>query len=293
MALLPTSPAADNDGVHYQHRFHAGNFADVFKHVLLCGLLRALNAKDKPWCYLETHAGAGGYDLADEAAGRTAEFREGIARLFGLRPAPEPLATYLRLVAAANPGEGLRYYPGSPGYALAQARAGDRLVLCEKKAAIAEELRARLGGDPRVLLHQRDGYEAAALLPPPEKRGLVLVDPPYERPDEFEALATFTLSALARFSNGVYALWYPYKNRHDSERFLRRMQRDCTREMLHCLIDTDAPAEGQMRACGLLVINPPFQFVSEARASLPLLAELLAQGPKARALAESWAARTK
>lgn len=277
--------------MHYQHRFHAGNFADVFKHVLLCALLRALNAKDKPWCFLESHAGAGRYDLADEAAGRTAEFRDGVARLVGLASPPEPLATYLRLVAAENPGEPLRHYPGSPALALALARAHDRLILCEKKPAVAEQLRLALGSDARVVLHQRDGYEAGALLPPKEKRGLVLVDPPFERADEFEAMADFVLASLARFSNGVYALWYPYKNRHESDRFLRRMQRDCSREMLNCLIDTDAPAEGQMRACGLLVINPPFQFIGEAQAAMPLLADLLGQGPRPRAQAECWAAR--
>lgn len=272
--------------MHYQHRFHAGNFADVFKHVVLCNLLQALNRKDTPWAYLETHAGAGGYAI-DAAAERTQEYQDGIGRLYGRGDAPAPVAAYLDQVRAQNTG-GLRRYPGSPAFAAQAARAGDRLVLCERQPAIAAELKAALGQDRRVAIHQRDGYEAAALLPLPEKRMLVLADPPFERPDEFDALADFTLRALQRSSSGIYALWYPYKKRFDTERFLRRMRRDLKREALNCLLDTGAPSEGQMHACGMLVINPPFPFVNDIGPALQWLATALAAGPRPRAQAELW-----
>lgn len=278
--------------MHYQHRFHAGNFADVHKHVLLCGLLRALIRKDAPWAYLETHAGGGAYDLGDEAANRTAEFRNGIERVYGASGAPEPVAAYVGIVRALNAHGALQRYPGSPLFAAHYARAADRIVLCEREAAIAAELKAELGADPHVAVHQRDGYEAQALLPPREKRGLVLVDPPFERPDEFDAVNEFLSRAMTRFANGVYAVWYPYKKRFDTERFLRRLRRDCAREAINYVLETGASSEGQMHACGVVVINPPFSFVGEMAAALPWLADMLSQGTKAEARAEHWQAGT-
>ena len=194
--------------MHYQHAYHAGNFADVFKHVLLCGLLAALGRKDKPWCFFDTHAGAGDYDLAGEGATRTGEWRDGIGRLADVAGAPEMVVDFLRIALAA-PGR----YPGSPLFACDLARPGDRLVLCEKVPAVAEQLKRALRGDARAAVHLRDGYEAASLLPPAEKRGLVLIDPPFERVDEFEAVGDFLEQALARFAGGVYTAWYPLKNR--------------------------------------------------------------------------------
>ena len=160
--------------MHYQHRYHAGNFADVFKHVVLCALLAAQNRKDTPWGYLETHAGAGLYDLREEAAERTGEFQDGIARLIELHDAPGPLADLLRIVRdSQDRPQALEWYPGSPLIARALARAHDRLVLCEKVPEIADQVRHLLRAEPRVAVHQRDGYEAHGLLPPKEKRGLV------------------------------------------------------------------------------------------------------------------------
>ncbi len=263
--------------MHYRHAYHAGNFADVFKHVLLCGLLQALNRKDKPWCYLETHAGAGIYELDSAAAGKTEEWQDGIARLGGLDYPPEPLKAFLK-IALAQP---LRY-PGSPLFAQALAREGDRLVLCEKVA----DVQAQLSVHVQAELHLRDGYEAHGLLPPKEKRGLILVDPPFEARDEFVRVSDFLKKAVARFSNGVYAVWYPLKNRHEAERFLRRVQRDCGRPLLNIEFDNGAAAEGQMRGCGLLVVNPPFQFAGDMEPALKLLVRKLAQGPRARYVAQ-------
>lgn len=264
--------------MHYQHRYHAGNFADVFKHVLLCGLLSALNRKDKPWSYLETHAGAGEYDLSDEAAGRTGEYVDGIARIVGMQNAPALLADLLKIVADANGGGDLKHYPGSPLFALAMAREKDRLVLCEKQPEISEELRRNFKRESRASIHLRDGYEAHGLLPPAEKRGLVLIDPAFEDRKEFEVVGDFLIKSLARFANGIFAAWYPLKNRHEAQRFTRRMQRELTRPVLNFEFDNGAPGEGQMRACGLLVVNPPFQFAREAEPALKALVRELSQG---------------
>jgi 23S rRNA (adenine2030-N6)-methyltransferase len=270
--------------MHYRHAFHAGNFADVFKHVLFVGLIEALSRKDKPWCCVDTHAGAGSYDLVSEDAERTGEWREGIGRLKREPVMPPMVERYLGLVGwfgdGAEPRADLRHsrvYPGSPALAARLMRDGDRLVCCERVAAIAAQLRAHV---PEAQLHVRDGYEALALLPPREKRGLVLIDPPFESRSEFDSAADFLAQATQRFPGGVHALWYPLKNRHEAERFVRRARRDCVRPSLNCTLETGAPGEGQMRGCGLLVINPPFGFLDEARAALAWLAPRLAQGPR-------------
>lgn len=261
--------------MHYRHSYHAGNFADVFKHVLLCALLQALNRKDKPWFYLETHAGAGLYDLFSEAAGKTSEWQDGIGRLLALPEPPPPLADFLAIVRA----QGKNRYPGSPRIAEALARAGDRLVLCEKLPEIWSLLKQEMR-QARAEVHQRDGYEAHALLPPQEKRGLVLVDPPFESRKEFELVSEFLAQATARFNNGVYAIWYPLKNRHEAQRFQRRCAREIDLPALNLEFNNGAPGEGQMKACGLLVLNPPYRFDAEIEPALKLLVRHMAQGPR-------------
>lgn len=261
--------------MHYRHLYHAGNFADVFKHLLLVGLLQALSRKDKPWCYLDTHAGAGRYDLAREEAERTGEWRGGIGRLWTSTPQDSMLTRYVELVKALNASDAdtaPRHYPGSPWLAAQLARLGDRVVGCEKVAAVAESLAEAL---PMLELQRRDGYEAHALWPPREKRGLMLVDPPFERVDEFEAAAELIQRAGARFAGGIYALWYPLKNRHAAGRCLRRLARDSAQPVLDLQIDGGARAAGQMRACGLAVVNPPFGFEADARLALDELAVAL------------------
>jgi 23S rRNA (adenine2030-N6)-methyltransferase len=268
--------------MHYRHSYHAGNFADVFKHVVLCALLGALSRKDKPWCYLETHAGAGAYDLAGVGATRTGEWRDGIGRLFAARGAHEagPLARFLDVVSGLNGTGALKHYPGSPLFAQAFARESDRLVLCEKVPEIADELRENLKGERRAVVHRRDGHEAHALLPPAEKRGLVLIDPPFERNDEFEAAAELVEKSLKRFAGGICAVWYPLKNRHAAARFERRVARACAEPPLRLALETDAPGEGQMRACAVLVVNPPYGLEGDLAPAGKLLARELAQGPR-------------
>jgi 23S rRNA (adenine2030-N6)-methyltransferase len=267
--------------MHYRHSYHAGNFADVFKHAVLCALLAALSRKDKPWCYLETHAGAGAYDLAGQGAARTGEWRDGIGRLAGAAGAPPAVQFVLDAVAGVNGTGALRHYPGSPLFAQACAREHDRLVLCEKVPEVAAELRENLRGERRAAVHCRDGYEAYALLPPAEKRGLLLLDPPFERPDEFDAAAELVEKSLARFAGGVYAAWYPLKNRHAAARFERRVARACDTPPLRLALETGAAGEGQMRACAVLVANPPFGFAEAFTPAGRWLARALAQGPRA------------
>jgi 23S rRNA (adenine2030-N6)-methyltransferase len=278
--------------MHYRHAFHAGNFADAFKHVVLCGLLGALSRKDKPWCYVETHAGAGAYDLSGEGATRTGEWREGIGRLFGAAAAPPLVESWLDVVRGLNGTGALRHYPGSPLFAQSCARESDRLVLCEKLPAVAADLKANLAGERRAVVHVRDGYEAHALLPPAEKRGLVLVDPPFERPDEFTAVGDLFEKCLKRFVAGVHAAWYPLKNRHAAERFERRVARMCAEPPLRLALETGAPGEGQMRACAVLVANAPFGFAEAFDPAGRWLARALAQGPRARFECGPVAART-
>jgi 23S rRNA (adenine2030-N6)-methyltransferase len=309
--------------VHYRHSYHAGNFADVFKHVLLVGLLAALNRKDKPWCYLDTHAGAGAYDLGGEGASRTLEWQQGIARLQDGAGAPELVQDYLRLVTAAREEVHADFYPGSPLFARALARPGDRLVLCDKVPEVAAQLKQALRGDARAAIHLRDGYEAHSLVPPAEKRGLMLIDPPFERTDELDAIAVLIQKSVARFAGGIYAAWYPVKNPHLAARFVRRVAKDTAKPVLDLQFDNGAEADEEirfasterpraeqaprrlrpevrrrqqaeaatgivrivdkkiMRACGLLVVNPPFGFEAEAAAALQWLKPRLAQGPRA------------
>jgi len=258
--------------VHYRHLFHAGNFADVFKHVTLLALLQALSRKDKPWCMLDTHAGAGLYDLRRDEAARTGEWQDGIGRLWAAPPAEPLLQRYIELLRDANDGAGLQRYPGSPWLAARLARPGDRVVACERVPEVAAALAEIL---PQVELHRRDGYESHALLPPREKRGLVLIDPPFERADEFDAAAAFMQRAGARFAGGVQALWYPLKNRHAAGRCLRRLARDSGREVIDLQIDTGRVGAGRMHACGMAVVNPPYGFEADIHPALQALAGAL------------------
>src|SRR5512142_174334 len=189
--------------MNYRHAFHAGNFADVFKHAILLALLDALTGKDTPLCYFDTHAGRGAYRLDEAEALKTGEWRQGIGRLFDAAQTPEPLQRYVAAIRACNPDGELRVYPGSPLLAAQALRAGDRLVLCEMQPDEAAALRGQFRGDRRVHVHHRDGYAALnALLPPAEKRGLVLIDPPFEAQEaEFATIEAALAKAQARWPN--------------------------------------------------------------------------------------------
>ena len=206
--------------MNYRHGYHAGNFADVLKHLALCELLRLLTAKDKKLFVLDTHAGAGGYDLGGELARRTGEAEAGIARLLAAPRAgmPAAVARYLAAVSAYDrkfgpAGGALRRYPGSPRLVRAACAPGDRFVACELHPQEALALRREFAGDRAVEVRQADGYKALkALLPPVERRGLMLIDPPFEAADEFERLLRALRQGVRRFATGCYAVWYPIKD---------------------------------------------------------------------------------
>lgn len=265
--------------MNYRHGYHAGNFADVLKHVALCELLRLLTAKDKKLFVLDTHAGVGGYDLAGGLAARTREAEAGIARLMALPRAGMPAAVvrYLAAVAAYDRkfgrGEGVRHYPGSPRLVRAGLRPGDRFVACEMHPQDALALKREFAGDRAVEVRQADGWHALkALLPPVERRALVLIDPPFEAGDEFDKLARALKQALRRFATGCYAIWYPIKDEEAVEAFTATL---AGLKTLVLELRLNAAPEGKLAACGLAVINPPWTFQEAMAEALPWLAAAL------------------
>jgi len=244
--------------MNYRHAFHAGNFAEVFKHAALVALLRHLLGKPKPFLVLDTHAGAGWYDLAGEEAAKTGEWEAGIGRVIGAgAPGLQP---YLDLVRAANP-DGLRRYPGSPAIVAALLREGDRLVACELRPDDAALLRRAFAADRRVAVHHRDGYEALkAFLPPPERRGLVFIDPPFEDRQEFERLAKALQAAWRRWPTGIFAAWYPVKDRRGPDLLGETFGAPDGPPALAAELFRRPLDGANLAGTGLLVLNPPFRF---------------------------------
>jgi len=265
--------------VNYRHAFHAGNFADVFKHLLIIRLMEDLQRKEKPMFFLDTHAGAGRYDLTGYNAGRTDEWRSGVGRLIAADDVPGDIARYLARLGQSGPR--LRWYPGSPLLAQKLLREGDRAAVCELQPDDAVALQALLRDDPRLAVHRRDGYEALkAFLPPRERRGLTLIDPPFERRDEFEAMVRGLRTAHRRFPTGIYALWYPVKDVHAVSRFRRALGNGRIRRVLDVRMSPlpeDVP--GRFNGCGMIVVNPPWGFDDWATELLPRLTELLCEPP--------------
>lgn len=252
--------------MNYRHAFHAGNFGDCLKHALLVWLLRALMRKPAPLFVLDTHAGAGRYDLTAGPAERTNEWRAGIARL--LDEPPPPLADYVGLVRQ------LGLYPGSPALARALLRPGDRLACCELHPEDHAMLRRYFAHDRAVAVHGRDAWEAiGALLPPTERRGLILIDPPYEDAGDFTRVATGLRAGNAKFATGVFAAWYPIKHRAPVRAFYAAMQESGIRDILGAELWLREPLDPtRLNGCGMLVINPPYRFEDEIT---PILAALL------------------
>lgn len=271
--------------MNYRHAFHAGNFADVVKHVALVGALLHLRKKDKPFRVIDSHAGRGLYDLTGGEAVRTGEAAEGIGRLAVLSGAaglPAALAAYLDIVAACGPGR----YPGSPLIAAHLLRPGDRLIAIERHAEDEPALAAALAPFENAKASLADGYaRLPALLPPPERRGLVLIDPPYEAEDEFARAAALLAAARRRFATGIYLLWYPLKSRAASDALSGEVLAGGGEAVLRIVVDVGAPAKTdkeRLPAAGLLVVNPPYGFAEEMAAAARRLAPLLGRGAPAR-----------
>ena len=283
--------------MNYRHQFHAGNFADVMKHALLVQLVRALQKKERGFLCLDTHAGRGGYELAAAARGdslaRKPEWPDGIGRLCGCPGLPPALDDYLSLLhafdarmtgpaPAGGPAGGPpRFYPGSPWLLRLLARPQERIVLCELQPDESLALHAAFRGVPRLSVRETDGFAALrALLPPPEQRGLVLIDPPFEAQDEWRRIVEALGQALGRFPSGVFAIWYPLTQRARVDAFFAELR---TLPLPPTLALELAIAAGsgalKMKGCGLVVLNPPWTFERTAEPMLHTLAGILAQEP--------------
>jgi 23S rRNA (adenine2030-N6)-methyltransferase len=262
----------------YRHIYHAGNFADVFKHVVLVQLLRALQRKEAPLFVLDTHAGVGRYDLAADAALKNREFAAGVQRALECAEPPAPVADYLALVRAENAaGDALRHYPGSPRLIRALLRPQDRLVLTELHPADFTALKAVFAGDRQVAVHKQDAYLGLkAFLPPRERRGLVLIDPPYELKDEYARVAAGLQAAHARWPTGVYAVWYPILSRSLVTRFHHAIAATGIRRILCAELRVGADTERtEFVGSGMLVVNPPWPLHEELAQPLAWLRRCL------------------
>jgi 23S rRNA (adenine2030-N6)-methyltransferase len=262
--------------VNYRHAYHAGNFADVVKHAALARLVEYLKLKDKAFRVVDTHAGIGLYDLSSDEARKTGEWREGIGRLMQARLPAEAealLAPYLDAVRAANGGGAVERYPGSPWIARHLMRRQDRLSAIELHPQDAARLKALFAGDIQARVIELDGWLAlGAHLPPKEKRGLVLIDPPFEEPDEFGRLVEGLKAAHRRWPGGIYALWYPIKDQAAVAAFRRSLADAGIPRIIDVAFELrPASREPQLDGSGLIVVNPPYTFEAEMRAILPAL----------------------
>ena len=283
--------------MNYRHGFHAGNFADVIKHAVLARVLMHLRQKNAPFRVIDTHAGAGLYDLTGDEATRGGEWREGINRLFTASLRPEIsalLAPYRDAVAAHNPDGALKRYPGSPLLARAALRPQDRLIACELEPKAAAALRHSLRGDPRAKPVEIDGWTAlTAYVPPKERRGLVLVDPPFEQPDEFARLAGALAGAHRKWPGGIYLAWYPLKDAREVEGFARKLARLGIPKILRAEINLPAIAgTTRLRGSGLVIVNPPWTLEAELALLLPALGAILSEDGKC-AIRLDWLAGEK
>jgi len=291
----------------YRHAFHAGNHADVLKHVVLIQLLRYLGQKDKPYMYIDTHAGAGVYALDTGAAAKSREYESGIARLWGRDDLPPALADYVELVRAMNPGGRMHYYPGSPYCADRIARGQDRIRLFElhpsdsrileenfrkREQRLAAEGQRPGGRGKRVLIQKEDGFSGLkALLPPPSRRALVLIDPPYEVKEDYRHVRDTLVDALSRFAGGTYAVWHPLLQRMEARQLPERLKKLPAKDWLHVTLTVGAPTPDGfgLKGSGMFILNPPWTLEPLLRELMPFLKQVLAQDDGARFSIESGA----
>jgi 23S rRNA (adenine2030-N6)-methyltransferase len=267
--------------LNYRHAFHAGGFVDVVKHLILTRLIEYLKLKPAAFRVIDTHAGIGRYDLTGEEAQRSPEWREGIARLLDHDLPPEAAALaqpYLDVVKGENPDGGLKAYPGSPLLVRKLLRPQDRLFAMELHPADAKALSALFAGDIQSRVIELDGWLAlGSQLPPKEKRGLVLIDPPFEEDGEFERLAAGLVRAHKRFPQGVYALWYPLKDQKERDAFVAALRETGIAKMLRAEVMVRAPAHPpRLFGTGMIIVNPPYTLEGELKVLLPPLTAILA-----------------
>jgi 23S rRNA (adenine2030-N6)-methyltransferase len=278
--------------MNYRHAFHAGGFADVIKHIVLVRILTHLQEKPAAFRVIDTHAGAGVYDLAGDEARRSGEWLTGIARLMQARLSEkaQPLvAPYLDIIRAFNPQAALAAYPGSPLIARAMLRPQDRLTACEIEPGACKRLIDALRRDTQARVVDLDGWTALpAFVPPNERRGLVLIDPPFEAKDEFERMADGFAAAFAKWPTGGYLLWYPVKSRRATDELARHVAHvaEGAKPAGKCLRleFSVAPQQtgGPLTSTGLLIVNPPWTLAAELKTILPELEKPLGQGGAGR-----------
>lgn len=271
--------------MNYRHAFHAGSFADVFKHAVLCRILHYLRGKPAAFRVIDTHAGAGLYDLTSSEASRGGEWRDGIKRLLATQlaaPLAALLAPFLEVVGALNERDRLTTYPGSPALARAWLRPQDRLIACELEPKACVTLAGHLRGDTRIKTIEIDGWAAlTAYLPPPERRGLVLVDPPFEDDGDFHRLSHGLALAHRKWATGVYALWYPIKDRGEPDALAKRLRRLDPAKILRAELNVAPLSDpARLNGCGLILVNPPWTLENELSVLLPGLAGILGRDGK-------------
>ena len=284
----------------YRHAFHAGNHADVLKHVVLIQLLRYLGQKETPYMYIDTHSGAGVYALDTGYADKSREYETGIARLWDRKDLPGPLAEYVQLIKEMNPSGKMRYYPGSPYCADKVAREQDRIRLFElhpsdsklldenfrklEAHAAAQGQRSGARGK-RVMVNKGDGFLGLkSLMPPPSRRGLVLIDPPYEVKEDYRRVKATLADALSRFPTGTYAVWYPVLQRMESRELPGKLKRLPCKDWLNVTLSVSAPSPDGfgLHSSGMYVINPPWTLEPMLRELMPFMVKALARDEDAR-----------
>ena len=266
--------------MNYRHAFHAGNHADVLKHLVLSRLLALLAKKDAPYAYLDSHAGIGLYDLRGDQASRTGEWLDGIQRVWQADDVPALFDDYLGVIRALNPNGQLRYYPGSPEVARELSREQDRLQLNEKHPEDGQLLKANMKYDRRVAVHLGEGWHVPrALLPTEQKRAVLLIDPPFEQADELQRCAQAMKESIARMRQAVVAIWYPIKDQRQLKRFYQDLQGTGAPKLLRIelLVHAADNADVGLNGSGLAIANPPWGLEDELRAVLPWLGQNLGQ----------------
>jgi 23S rRNA (adenine2030-N6)-methyltransferase len=267
----------------YRHAFHAGNHADVLKHFIEVQLLRYLAQKDKPYWYIDTHAGAGCYELDSSYAAQNAEYESGIARLWDRDDLPAALADYVALVKHINPDGNMTLYPGSPLVAQQLLRDQDKMRLFELHPSDSEILQQNFSSQG-VLIQTADGFGALkSLLPPPPRRALVLIDPPYEDKKDYQRVVSELKEGLRRFANGVYAVWYPQLQRAEARLLPEELKKLPVKSWLHVALSVQTPSEDGfgMYGSGMFIINPPWNLHAVLQEVMPYLASVLGQDKQA------------
>ncbi|MBM3574606.1 MAG: 23S rRNA (adenine(2030)-N(6))-methyltransferase RlmJ [Alphaproteobacteria bacterium] len=271
--------------MNYRHSFHAGNFADVFKHIFIVRILLYLCLKESPFRVIDTHAGEGFYDLNCEEANRTSEWRHGVGRLRDFKGIDKSfcdlIQPYLCCVGINEKDQPLAHYPGSPMIASRLMRQQDRAVFCELHPEASRLLRRQFAHDKRIKTLHLDGYLGlGAFMPPKERRGLVLIDPPFEQKDEITRLLSSFLLAYRKWPTGVYVIWYPIKDPDFDQKLCAEFFNNNITRTLRLSLNIGGQADG-LKNTGLLIVNPPFTLEDEAQELMPFLTRLLAQGEDA------------